>query len=160
MSRLYDTVEPSVIDDDMLQKAVEEQGPKEEAGKIAKDEGINFAEVKALRLDFKSEQRLCLLSPTIALAKSTSCASCLNKQAYPYISIPCLLKSTFACVLVWLCACICFVSFTDILKIDNLWCFKTLTKLQLDNNIIEKVEGLDVLQNLIWLGKCSLTCSF
>ena len=55
MSRLYDTVEPTVIDDDMLQKAVEEQGPKEEAGKIAKDEGIDFAEVKALRLDFKSE---------------------------------------------------------------------------------------------------------
>ena len=54
MSRLYDTVEPSVVDEDMLQKAVEEQGPKDEAGKIAKEEGIDFAEVKALRLDFKS----------------------------------------------------------------------------------------------------------
>ena len=43
MSRLYDTIEPSVIDDDMLHKAVEEQGPKEEAGKIAKQEGIDFA---------------------------------------------------------------------------------------------------------------------
>ena len=55
MSRLYDTVEPSVIDEDMLQKAVEEQGPKEEAGKIAKEEGIDFADVKSLRLDFKSK---------------------------------------------------------------------------------------------------------
>ena len=54
MSRLYDTVEPSVIDDDMLQAAVEEQGPKDEAGKIAKAEGIDFADVTALRLDFKS----------------------------------------------------------------------------------------------------------
>ena len=54
MSRVYDTVEPSVIDDDMLQKAVEEQGPKEEAGRIAKTEGIDFADVTALRLDFKS----------------------------------------------------------------------------------------------------------
>ena len=55
MSRLYDTVEPSVIDEDMLQKAVEEQGPKEEAGKIAKREGIDFGDVKALRLEFKSK---------------------------------------------------------------------------------------------------------
>ena len=105
MSRLYDTVEPSVIDDDMLQKAVEEQGPKEEAGKIAKDEGINFAEVKALRLDFKSKQRLCLLSPTIVLAKSTSCASCLNKQAYPCLSVPCLLKN-YVCMCVGVVMCL------------------------------------------------------
>ncbi len=55
MSRLYDTVEPAVIDEDMLQRAVEEQGPKEEAGKIAKEEGITFIDVKSLRLDFKSK---------------------------------------------------------------------------------------------------------
>jgi hypothetical protein len=28
-----------------------------------------------------------------------------------------------------------------------------LTTLQLDNNIIEKIEGLDMLVNLEWLGK-------
>ena len=55
MSRVYDTVEPSVIDEDMLQKAVEEQGPKDEAGRIAKGEGIDFRDVKSLRLDFKSK---------------------------------------------------------------------------------------------------------
>lgn len=54
MSRLYDTVEPSVIDEEMLQRSVEEQGPKEEAGKLAKAEGIDFADVTSLRLDFKS----------------------------------------------------------------------------------------------------------
>ena len=46
-----------------------------------------------------------------------------------------------------------FFSYVDILKIDNLWCFTSLTKLQLDNNIIEKIEGLDMLVNLVWLGK-------
>ncbi|XP_064618992.1 dynein regulatory complex subunit 3-like [Lineus longissimus] len=92
MSRLYDAVEPSVIDEDMLQRAVEEQGPRDEAGRIAKQEGIDFADVLALRLDFK-----------------------------------------------------------NILKIDNLWCFTSLTKLQMDNNIIEKIEGLDMLVNLVWL---------
>ena len=54
MSRLYDTVEPAVVDDEMLKKAVEEQGPKEEAGKIAKQEGISYSDVVALRLDFRS----------------------------------------------------------------------------------------------------------
>lgn len=55
MSRLYDTVEPAVIDDEMLKKAVEEQGPKDEAERIAKQEGIDFKDVLYLRLDFKSE---------------------------------------------------------------------------------------------------------
>ena len=54
MSRLYDTVEPSVINEEMLTAAVEEQGPKEEMGKISKYEGTDFAEVKLLRLDYKS----------------------------------------------------------------------------------------------------------
>jgi len=92
MSRLYDTVEPSVIDSEMLLKAIEEQGPKEEAGKIAKNEGIDYCDVLALRLDFR-----------------------------------------------------------NILKVDNLWQLTKLTKLQLDNNIIEKIEGLDCLTNLKWL---------
>ena len=55
MSRLYDTVEPAVIDDEMLRRAVEEQGPKEEAGRIAKQEGIAYSDVIALRLDFRSK---------------------------------------------------------------------------------------------------------
>ena len=41
---------------------------------------------------------------------------------------------------------------TDVLKIDNLWCFTRLVKLQLDNNIIERIEGLEALVNLRWLG--------
>ena len=44
--------------------------------------------------------------------------------------------------------------FEDILKIDNLWSFANLTKLQMDNNIIERLEGLEMLVNLEWLGIC------
>jgi len=40
----------------------------------------------------------------------------------------------------------------DILKIDHLWAFENLTKLQLDNNIIEKIENINFLTNLTWLG--------
>lgn len=58
MSRLYDTVEPSVVNDDMLKAAVEEQGPKEGGKLIAKAEGIEFSHVRQLRLDFKSEFRI------------------------------------------------------------------------------------------------------
>lgn len=48
----------------------------------------------------------------------------------------------------------------DILKIDNLWSLVNLTKLQMDNNIVEKIEGLDMLVNLEWLGmECYITCS-
>lgn len=36
---------------------------------------------------------------------------------------------------------------------ENLWCVEKLTKLQLDNNIIEKIEGLESLVNLVWLGE-------
>ena len=54
MSRLYDTVEPAVIDDGMLKAAIEEQGPQEEAGNIARRDGMPYEEVESLRLDFKS----------------------------------------------------------------------------------------------------------
>ena len=41
----------------------------------------------------------------------------------------------------------------DILRIENLWQFVNIVKLQLDNNVIEKIEGLENLVNLVWLGK-------
>ena len=45
---------PVVIDDEMLTKAVYDQGPQDYAGKIAREEGINFGDVKKLRLDYRS----------------------------------------------------------------------------------------------------------
>ncbi|CAH8582111.1 unnamed protein product [Schistosoma turkestanicum] len=43
------------------------------------------------------------------------------------------------------------LDYKNILKIDNLWAFKLLVKLQLDNNIIERIEGIDHLIHLRWL---------
>lgn len=54
MSRLYDSIEPNVISESLLKECVTEQGPQGEAGKVASAEGIDFAEVFHLRLDFKS----------------------------------------------------------------------------------------------------------
>lgn len=73
MSRLYDTIEPSVIDEHMLKQAVEEQGPRGEAGRIAKSEGIDFGEVLSLRLDFKSTKilHICLKIVSLGLTHFT-----------------------------------------------------------------------------------------
>ncbi|KAF6776711.1 hypothetical protein AHF37_03204, partial [Paragonimus kellicotti] len=92
--RLWGTNEPTIITQTLLQAAVYAQGPKEEAGRIARVEGIDFSTVKELALNFQ-----------------------------------------------------------NILRIGNLDEFRNLTKLQLDNNLIEKIENLDRLINLTWLGK-------
>lgn len=55
MSRPYDSMDPKVMDDDMLKAAVGEQGPQEEAGQLAKQEGILFKDVLSLQLDFQSK---------------------------------------------------------------------------------------------------------
>ena len=55
MTHLYDMIEPNVISEALLQECVGEQGPEGEAGRLAKEEGLDFSEVTELRLDFKSE---------------------------------------------------------------------------------------------------------
>ncbi|XP_035888770.1 dynein regulatory complex subunit 3 isoform X3 [Phyllostomus discolor] len=54
MNRLYNSLEPRVMDDDMLKLAVGEQGPQEEAGLLARQEGILFKDVLSLQLDFQN----------------------------------------------------------------------------------------------------------
>lgn len=46
--------------------------------------------------------------------------------------------------------------FAGILRIDHLWEFTSLAKLELNNNLIGKIEGLDRLVNLTWLSKTKL----
>ena len=53
MSNTYKSVEPTVIDEDLLRKAVNEQVPIEIA-EVARKEGIDPLEVYSLRLDYKS----------------------------------------------------------------------------------------------------------
>ena len=45
------------------------------------------------------------------------------------------------------------LDFHSILCINNLLEFTALTKLQLDNNLIERIENLEGLVNLTWLGE-------
>ncbi|XP_065826687.1 dynein regulatory complex subunit 3-like [Oscarella lobularis] len=54
MSRVYDAIEPTVIDDELLHECVYDQGPTGEAGSIVQREGIDFRDVSQLRLDFRN----------------------------------------------------------------------------------------------------------
>lgn len=130
MSRLYDTVEPSVIDDEMLQRAVEEQGPKEEAGRVAKQEGIDFADVKALRLDFKN----------ILKIDNLWCFKSLRKLQLDNNIIERIEGLDVLVNLVWL-----DLSFNNIEVIEGISKLSKLEDLTLYNNRIQRIENMDSL---------------
>uniref|UniRef100_A0ACB8FKD7 Dynein regulatory complex subunit 3 n=2 Tax=Sphaerodactylus townsendi TaxID=933632 RepID=A0ACB8FKD7_9SAUR len=132
-SRLYDSIEPSVIDDEMLQKAVEEQGPKEEAGLLAKKEGINFKDVKELQLDFRNILKIDNLWQFISLTKLQLDNNVIEK-----------IEGLDSLVhLVWL-----DLSFNNIEVIEGLNALVNLKDLSLFNNRISTIENLDRLQQL------------
>ncbi|XP_046348948.1 dynein regulatory complex subunit 3-like [Haliotis rufescens] len=133
MSRLYDTVEPSVIDEEMLQRSVEEQGPKEEAGKLAKAEGIDFADVTSLRLDFKNILKIDNLWEFTNLVKLQ-----LDNNIIEKIEGLDMLVN-----LVWL-----DLSFNNIEVVEGLGQLTKLEDITLYNNRISRLENMDTLVNL------------
>lgn len=133
MSRLYDTVEPSVVDEEMLMRAVEEQGPKEEAGKIAKSEGIDFGDVDSLRLDFKNILKIDGLWEFVNLTKLQLDNNIIEKME----GLDMLVN------LVWL-----DLSFNNIEVIEGLDTLTKLEDLTLYNNRISRIENMDALLNL------------
>ncbi|VDQ10674.1 unnamed protein product [Trichobilharzia regenti] len=58
VSHRYGTREPTVISHLLLKAACYAQGPKEEAGKIARVEGIQFNTVESLALNFQNILRI------------------------------------------------------------------------------------------------------
>lgn len=132
-SRLYDSIEPNVIDEEMLQKAVEEQGPKEEAGQLAKKEGINFKDVTELQLDFRNILKIDNLWQFVNLTKLQLDNNIIEKIE--------ALESLVH--LVWL-----DLSFNNIEVIEGLDTLVNLQDLSLFNNRISKIENLDTLQQL------------
>ncbi|CAL8272374.1 unnamed protein product [Lota lota] len=133
MIRLYGKVEQSVMDEKMLQDAVEEQGPKEEAGQISKEEGIAFNVVLQLRLEYKNILKIEHLWEFTSLTKLQ-----LNNNLIQKIEGLASLSN-----ITWL-----DLSFNNIEKIEGL---ETLTKLEdltLYNNRISCIENMDTLNNL------------
>lgn len=54
MSIIHEDLEPGVIDTTMIMKALEEERPAGEAGRLVDEEGIVLQEVIRLRLEFLS----------------------------------------------------------------------------------------------------------
>ncbi|XP_014770374.1 dynein regulatory complex subunit 3 [Octopus bimaculoides] len=133
MSRLYDSIEPAVIEEGMLLQAVEEQGPKYEAGEIVKKEGIDFDYVLHLRLDFKNILKIDNLWCFIKLTKLQ-----LDNNVIEKIEGLDLLVN-----LVWL-----DLSFNNIEEIEGLDNLTKLTDLSLYNNRISTIANMDTLMDL------------
>lgn len=133
MSRHYGKVEPSVMDENMLQKAVEEQGPQEQAGRIAKEEGIHFSEVLQLRFEYKNILRIEHLWEFTSLTK-------LNLNCNMIKKIEGLDRLTNLTYL--------NLSFNNIEKIEGLESLVKLEHLNLFNNRISVIENMDTLENL------------
>ncbi|XP_075371338.1 dynein regulatory complex subunit 3 [Mycteria americana] len=143
MSQLYNSIEPNVIDDEMLQKAVEEQCP-EDIGKLAKREGINFKDVTELQLSFRNILQIDNLWQFENLTKLQLDNNIIEKIE--------ALESLVH--LVWL-----DLSFNNIEVIEGLDTLVKLQDLSLYNNRISKMEHMDTLQELqiFSVGKNNLT---
>lgn len=54
MSQFFNNVEPNIIDDELVQKAIEDNFP-EALGDFARGENLNLKAVTELQISFKSE---------------------------------------------------------------------------------------------------------
>ncbi|XP_009886843.1 PREDICTED: leucine-rich repeat-containing protein 48 [Charadrius vociferus] len=143
MSQLYDSIEPNVIDDEMVQKAIEEQCP-EDIRKLAKREVINFKDVTELQLSFRNILQIDNLWQFENLTKLQLDNNIIEK-----------IEALGSLVhLVWL-----DLSFNNIEVIEGLDTLVKLQDLSLYNNRISKIEHMDTLQELqiFSIGKNNLT---
>uniref|UniRef100_A0A8B9CFB2 Dynein regulatory complex subunit 3 n=1 Tax=Anser brachyrhynchus TaxID=132585 RepID=A0A8B9CFB2_9AVES len=143
MSQSYNSIKPNVIDDEMLQKAVEERLP-EDIGKLAKREGIDFKDVTELQLSFRNILQIDNLWQFENLTKLQLDNNIIEKIE--------ALESLVH--LVWL-----DLSFNNIEVIEGLDTLVKLQDLSLYNNRISKIEHMDTLQELqiFSIGKNNLT---
>ncbi|CAM9528341.1 unnamed protein product [Bubo scandiacus] len=143
MSQLYNSIEPNIIDDEMVQKAVEEQCP-EDIEKLVKREGINFKDVTELQLSFRNILQIDNLWQFENLTKLQLDNNIIEK-----------IEALASLVhLVWL-----DLSFNNIEVIEGLDTLVKLQDLSLYNNRISKIEHMDTLHDLqiFSIGKNNLT---
>lgn len=121
------------MDEDMLKLAVGEQGPQEEAGQLARQEGILFKDVVSLRLDFQNILRIDSLWQFENLRKLQLDNNIIEKiEGLEHLVH-----------LVWL-----DLSFNNIEAIEGLDTLVNLEDLSLFNNRITKIDSLDALVKL------------
>ncbi|XP_031981874.1 dynein regulatory complex subunit 3 isoform X2 [Corvus moneduloides] len=132
MSQFFSNVEPNIIDDEMVQKAIEEKCP-EDLGDLARVENTNFKVVTELQLSFKSILQIDNLWPLENLTKLQLDNNVIEK-----------IEGLESLVhLVWL-----DLSFNNIEVIEGLDTLVKLQDLSLYSNRISKLEHMDALQEL------------
>ncbi|XP_013798825.2 dynein regulatory complex subunit 3 [Apteryx mantelli] len=132
MSQLYNIIEPNVISEEMVQKAVEEQS-QDDAGQLAKREGFNFKDITELQLSFRNILQIDNLWQFENLTKLQLDNNIIEKIE--------ALESLVH--LLWL-----DLSFNNIEVIEGLDTLVKLQDLSLYNNRISKIEHMDALQDL------------
>uniref|UniRef100_A0A8B9EZ06 Dynein regulatory complex subunit 3 n=1 Tax=Amazona collaria TaxID=241587 RepID=A0A8B9EZ06_9PSIT len=143
MSHLYENIEPNVIDDELVQKVLEEECT-EDIGKIVRREGFNFKDVKELQLSFRNILQIANLWQFENLTKLQLDNNIIEK-----------IEGLESLVhLVWL-----DLSFNNIEVIEGLATLVKLQDLSLYSNRISKIENMDTLQELqiFSIGKNNLT---
>ncbi|NXC07787.1 DRC3 protein, partial [Orthonyx spaldingii] len=143
MSQFFNNVEPNIIDDEMVQKTIEEKCP-EDLGDLVKGENINLKDVTELQLSFKSILQIDNLWPLENLTKLQLDNNIIEKIE----GLESLVQ------LVWL-----DLSFNNIEVIEGLDTLVKLQDLSLYSNRISKIENMDTLQELqiFSIGKNNLT---
>ncbi|NXT63561.1 DRC3 protein, partial [Chaetops frenatus] len=143
MSQFFNNVEPNVIDDEMVQKAIEEKCP-EDLGDLARRENINLGVVTELQLSFRRILQIDNLWPLENLTKLQLDNNVIEK-----------IEGLESLVhLVWL-----DLSFNNIEVIEGLDALVKLQDLSLYSNRISKIEHMDTLEELqvFSIGKNNLT---
>ncbi|NXA74670.1 DRC3 protein, partial [Thryothorus ludovicianus] len=143
MSQFSGNIEPNVIDDEILQKAIEEKCP-EDLGDIARRESTDFKVLTELQLSFKSILQIDNLWPLENLTKLQLDNNVIEK-----------IEGLQSLVhLVWL-----DLSFNNIEVIEGLDTLVKLQDLSLYSNRISKIEHMDTLQELqiFSIGRNNLT---
>ncbi|NXA49386.1 DRC3 protein, partial [Nothocercus julius] len=132
MSQIYNIIEPNVISEEMVRKALEEQS-QDDTGQLAKREGIDFKDVTELQLSFRNILQIDNLWQFENLTKLQ-----LDNNVIEKIEA---LESLVH--LLWL-----DLSFNNIEVIEGLDTLVKLQDLSLYNNRISKIENMDALQDL------------
>ncbi|CAL8097143.1 unnamed protein product [Calicophoron daubneyi] len=133
MSRLYDTIEPTVISEELLTEVVHAQGPKGAAGDLVKKGGVVLEKVNRLRLDYKNILKI----DNLWNFRNLVCLQMDNNIIEKIEGLEHLVH------LKWL-----DLSFNNIEKIEGLESLVNLEDLTLFNNRIVYLENLDSLKKM------------
>ncbi|KAM9843971.1 dynein regulatory complex subunit 3 [Aulostomus maculatus] len=124
---------PIFLDEEILQRAIIEELPQNQAGRIAKEEGIQINEVLQLRLEYRNILKIDHLWGLNMLTQLHLNNNLIKKME----GLDHLIN------LIWL-----NLSFNNIEKIEGLESLRKLEVLNLSNNKISVIENMETLENL------------